>query len=182
MPKKRSTKKPDTGKPSKTKLYELDDVDHALLRHIMEYPEATFEALGKVVSLSKASVYQRYKKPAFQKALADMRAETWEVIKKGQNQAARTLIKLMRSKDDKIALDAAKTLLAPILNKGELTVHQVQEVIHRTRFGEGGQMERDTVTIPVKTESTLDLLEGVLSEDPKVSDTDDSATVPSGPE
>ena len=162
MPKKRSTKTGDKGKQSPTTNgYSLDEVDHTLLKHLIEYPKSSLEDLGKVVGLHKSSVHKRYHKPAFQKALQDMRAETWEIIKKAQNQASRALLKLTRSKDEKIALEAAKALLAPYLNKGEISVHQVQEIIHRTRFGEGGQMITDTVEIPKETPGdTLELLGG----------------------
>lgn len=160
MPKKRITKPPSEDKQSLTSSYELDEVDHKLLRHIMEYPQDSLSALGKVVGMNKTSVHARYKKPAFQRALAEMRAETWDIIKRGQNAAARALLKLAtNSKDEKVRLDAAKTLLGPILNKGELTVHNVQEIIHRTRFGEQGEMISDSITVEKTTpKNTIELL------------------------
>lgn len=179
-PKPKKTTTQTVTKRSGIDKYSLDELDHIMLKQLFEYPSTTFDELAVLVKRTKGSVIARYKKPAFQRAFAEIRAKTWDIIQKGQNQAARRLLKLVQDPDKRIALEAARLLMGPILNKGEIKINTVQEVIHRTRFGDQGQLISDSVEVAKETPAnTIDLI-GDEYANLEVPDSNDNATVPSG--
>jgi DNA-binding Lrp family transcriptional regulator len=139
--------------------YILDETDHKLLKHIIEFPQTSFKELGKIIGMSANGVRKRYKKPAFQKALEDIKSETWDLIRRAQNLAARRLMKLVQDSDKKVALRACELIMQPLLSKAEVEIKNVQEVIYRTRFGEQGQLISEKEEIEAETpKNTLELL------------------------
>ncbi len=139
--------------------FELDAIDHKMLKHIMEYPETTNVQLAAVAGIAESTVRLRYKKPAFQNALKDLRASTWDLIERAQNMAIRKLMKLIQDPDKRIALEAAKYVLKPKLDQAPVQINQLQEIIYRTRFGEDGAIISDRVEIEATTpKNSLELL------------------------
>lgn len=138
--------------------FRLDEVDHMLLKHLMEFPEATWKELGKLVDRHPKTVILRYKKPAFQNALKDLRAKTWDLVERAQNMAIRRLMKLIQSKDERVALEAAKYVLQPMVNTANVNVQQFQEMVYKADFGENGQIITSKAGVESAPENTLDLV------------------------
>lgn len=159
---------PSSGKVSKTASkgtetdkrgqFVLDEIDHNILKHLMEYPEATWKDLSVVAKLSVNAVKARYKKPAFQKALSDIRAKTLDLIERAQNQAIRRMMKLISSPSERIALEASKYVLNPLLNSAQVELKQFKEIVYKAEFGEGGQIISTKEGIEEAPSSTLELV------------------------
>lgn len=138
--------------------FRLDEIDHQILKHLMEFPEATWKELGLIVDRNPRTVQARYRKPSFQNALKDLRAKTWDLVERAQNMAIRRLMKLIQSKDERIALDAAKYVLQPMVNTANVNVQQFQEMVYKADFGENGQIITSKAGVESAPENTLDLV------------------------
>lgn len=140
--------------------YHLDDIDRVLLNQLREFPRTGLKELGEMVGFSAAGVKRRLDRPAFSKALERMSEETLSILVRAQRQAVLRMQQLIASKDEKIALEAAKSVLAPMLNKAEISLKQVEEVIHQVQLGEKGEIITNTIEVEAtKPKSTMDLLQ-----------------------
>lgn len=164
-PKRKGPPANDVPIPSKIKDLKpedltLDDVDKKMLKIIYEHPQLTQVEIAKLLGVSRSTVQNRYAKLSFQKAIADMHASTFDILKKAQRAAMQTLMRLATQRDDnKIALDAAKWLTQPMLAKAEINVNEVKEIIYSTRIAEGGILIKDKEIIE-NPKDTLELLQG----------------------
>lgn len=143
--------------------YELDQTDERIIQLLIEYPNITKTKLGEVLGVTRKTIHCRLRKPSVQRAMTDLRKNGIELIKDVQTQGIRRLRQLIQSKDEKIALDAARFVLLPVFNQGNLTVSQVQERVFRVQFGEGGQLFTDVQMVD-KEESKLKPLD-LLADD-----------------
>jgi len=147
-----------TGRDGVTKVKPLDDIDHKLLAALDKTPGITHKKLGELVGMSDTGVAKRYKKPAFQAALAEVNRDIWDLIIRGKKIAARNLIKLAGDSDKRIALEAAKLLFGPTLQDTNINIREIKEVIYRTKFGKAGELINEVEEIVGDPKDVLDLL------------------------
>lgn len=136
--------------------YSLDDVDKTLLKHKVKFPSITQKELGIIVGLTPQAVGLRLRKPAFIQALDDSLAATPTLLKLGQEAALRRLIKIVSSanSNDRSAIEAAKTLLAPLFMAGRdangFTGNDNEGVVFQTRIGSSGTLMREETHVPAE--------------------------------
>lgn len=125
--------------------YKLDNVDKMMLNILLEFPAITNEDLGKQVGLKADMARKRRVRPAFNKALDRALEPVDDILKRALPIAARKMLELTKCDDKKIAFEAAKCLLGPILNR--VTVdHNVQKMrVYKTELKSDGTIIRQLV-------------------------------------
>jgi len=121
--------------------YRLDNIDQLLIRQLAEYPESTIQDLAALIGYSRTGTRKRLDKPAIKKALSEIQKTTDEKLKKVSHTAIKRLTELIASDDEKIALDACKTVLA--LNSTRSAVSEgttTARVIYEVQFGRDGRL------------------------------------------
>lgn len=91
--------------------YRLTDRDKSVLELILQYPAIKSAEIAKVLKVKPQTVYNSKTKEAFKKALSEFEKPAKDLIKTAKVEAARVLIKQLRSPIPKIAQDAAKLIL-----------------------------------------------------------------------
>jgi len=136
--------------------YKLDNVDKAMLNVLIEFPAITNEALGKQVGLKAEMSRQRRIRPAFNKALDRAIEPVEDILRRALPIAARRLLELTKCDDKRIAYEAAKTLLGPILNR--VTVdHNVQTMkVFKTEVRSDGALMRTMIEEVIGGGDTVD--------------------------
>lgn len=132
-------------------LYALDDVDKKLLQFTAKYPDATDAELMRLTGLSRHILQKRMARPAYRVMLKRMHETTEDIIIRGQRTAAQRLVELCRSSNEKLALEAARILLNPMLNKHTTETKFSKELIFRSQIGKEGQMMQEVVQIEDET-------------------------------
>ncbi len=121
--------------------YRLDNIDQLLIRHLAEYPECTIQDLAALIRYSKTGTRKRLDKPALRKALSEIQQSTDEKLKRVSHTAIKRLTELIASGDERIALDACKTVLGlnSSRNAGSEGVTTAR-VIYEVQFGRDGRL------------------------------------------
>lgn len=127
--------------------FKIDKIDQDMLQFITEFPDADIDQISEHVKLSKSEVLKRSKRPIFIRYLNQITETLEETIQRAHKSAAKRLMTLTKSSNDRIALDACKTLLTPLLSKPSLGGKKLAEVIHRSYIGEQGQLIQDIIEI-----------------------------------
>ena len=150
-------------KPKKTKEkpkdwdeYKLDNVDRAMINVLLEFPAITNEDLGKQVGLKPYQARYRRIRPAFDKAWERAVEPVEDILKRALPIAARRMLELTKCDDKRIAYEAAKTLLGPILNR--VTVdHNIQTMkVFKTEVRSDGALVRTMVEEVIGGGDTVD--------------------------
>ena len=128
--------------------YEIDQKDRRILQVLVDHPDITNAALAKIVGLGVNTIGKRRNKPAFKKAYSDLMATTDDLMKRAQKMAARRLLALIKDPDKKIALEASKMALAPMMNKHSLDIKE--EIVFQTRIGSQGQLMQEVIEVDSK--------------------------------
>lgn len=125
--------------------YKIDSTDKAMINVLLEFPAITNEELGKQVGLSEKAARLRRKRPAFDKAWERAVEPVEDILKRALPIAARRMLELTKCDDKRIAYEAAKTLLGPILNR--VTVdHSVRTMkVFKTEVRSDGALMRTMV-------------------------------------
>ncbi len=121
--------------------YRLDSIDQILIRHLSEYPESTIQDLAVLINYSRTGTRKRLDRPAIKKALSEIHQTTDEKLKKVSHTAIKRLNELIASGDERIALDACKTVLG--LNSTRSAVSEgatTARVIYEVQFGRDGRL------------------------------------------
>lgn len=85
--------------------------DQLLLQTLLLNPGATDEEIGKKLSLSRVQVSRRKNKPEFRALLQKDYADVLRLFRDYKGRAARRVLELIESKDERVALRAASYLL-----------------------------------------------------------------------
>lgn len=152
----------DDGEEEKVHKYLLDELDRKIIKLIMDFPEMKRIDLAKEVGLSEGHLYKRIGRPSFKKFLADLLADTGEIMAKNATLASRKLAALINHADPNIALQAVRMALHPFLNTARLEFKNTQEIVYIAQFGGDGQIISDRKEIHAQTapKNTLELLTG----------------------
>lgn len=142
--------------------YKLDNVDKMMINILLEFPAITNEDLGKQVGLKADMARKRRLRPAFNKALDRALEPVEDILKRALPIAARKMLELTKCDDKKIAFEAAKCLLGPILNR--VTVdHNVQKMrVYKSEVRSDGTLVRQLVEEMIEgndpeTDTTIDV-------------------------
>lgn len=143
-----------------TKPYaQLDDFDNKILRMMIEYPEATYKDIATSTGnkLSAYQVSERVKRPAFKKALDDVRASAWDIICRAQGIAARKLMRWINSDDAKISLRAIEIALKPLIEAPPIiNNNSFYQMVHEVKFGEEGQIYKTVKSVGQDSQAQMD--------------------------
>lgn len=136
--------------------YKLDNLDRAMINILLEFPAITNEDLGKQVGLKYDATMRRRKRPAFDKAWERAVEPVEDILRRALPIAARRLLELTKCDDKRIAYEAAKTLLGPILNR--VTVdHNVQTMkVFKTEVRSDGALVRTMIEEVIGGGDTVD--------------------------
>ena len=146
--------------PDEVLDYELDKLDRAVLLHIASYPNDKQPQIAARFGISRIQLSKRMMRPVFKRAILELYKPAMEVLQETQKEAAKKIRELIRHEDPKIALEAARLALTPLLTQ-RVEVTQRQEVVYRTQIGEGGQIIQEKpqhYNANYNPKSTLELL------------------------
>lgn len=102
---------------------ELDDFDKALIKIIVEHPHLSKKQIAEVMNAPYDKVKYHTYKPVVKKTLNQFHSSAMELLTGAHNQAAMKIISLLQSKDQRVALEAAKTVLKNLLdNKIDMNI------------------------------------------------------------
>ena len=141
--------------------YQLDAIDQALLRQIVEYPESTVTELASLVNYSTTGVKKRLQKPSLRKAIAELQQTTDEALKGLAYLALKRFRELMMSQDEKVALDACKSIMA--LHDARQGVKNPAatsaRIIYEVQFGQDGRLFKQVTDMKDENQypTTLDI-------------------------
>jgi hypothetical protein len=122
-------------------MYRLDAIDHKIIEIFQENPLATHKEVAALLDLSKKQIELRMKKPGIRKRLDDMRSSVQQLIQRAQILGVKRLMQLMVSRDEWVALQASKAILAPLLNVGKIQVDQTnRSIVYEVQIGKEGQI------------------------------------------
>lgn len=125
--------------------FEIDEKDRRMLQVLVDHPDISNISMSKLVGMSPTTISRRKSKPAFVKAYRDLMATTDDLMKRAQKMAARRLLQFIKDPDKKIALEAMKMALSPLMNKHSLEIKE--EVIFQTRIGTQGQLMQEVIEV-----------------------------------
>lgn len=130
-----------------TSAYEVDKIDREMLQFITEFPDVSIEQIAKHVEISNSEVKHRTERPIFIRYLSQINESVEDIMERAQRAAAKKLMALTKSGNERIALDASRLILMPILSKNQIGNKKLAEVIHRSYIGEQGQLIQDIIEI-----------------------------------
>lgn len=136
-------------KPEKIGQWELDEVDREILKVMVDYPDISASDVAEAVNITPYQLKARQDRPSFRRAHEDLTATAEAYMKHVQASAVRKLHALVRDNDKKIALQAIKIALQPMLNKQEININQRREIVFRTKIGESGQLLQEVIEVEV---------------------------------
>ena len=141
--------------------YKLDQVDRQMLQILIEFPAITNEDLSKHVGLGAEQVRRRRVRPAFNKAYDRAIEPVEDILKRALPIAARKMLELTKSDDKRIAFEAAKCLLGPILNR--VTVeHSVPKMkVYKSEVRGDGTIVRSLVEELIEAPTDVIDVDGV---------------------
>lgn len=134
--------------PASEDPFEIDARDRMILQILVDHPDSTNNEIGKAIGVSNAAISKRRNKPAFKKAYADLMSTTDDLMARAQKMSARRLLTLIKDADKKIALEAMKLALSPLMNKHQVDIHK--EIIFQTRIGTQGQLMQEVIEVGSK--------------------------------
>jgi len=96
---------------------DLNAVDKEILRLKYTNRALTLTQIGNLLPtpISKVAVHYRTKKPKFKQIWDRLEQDVIWQLKEAQNKAITVILKTLHSKDEKLAFQAARTLIQPIL-------------------------------------------------------------------
>lgn len=140
-------------------LYSVDEFDTKLLQFSIENPETSMRVRADYMNCSETKIRDRINKPGYQRAAREMIATTWDILEESQKMAALAVQGLLKDENPDIVYKACKLLLQPFVNKGQIEVRNVQQVIHEVKFGKSGELISSQEEV-LAVENTTQLLLG----------------------
>lgn len=104
------------GRETLKKSTEIDDIDKELIRLKIENPSITKTALSEKLGVCRENIINRLDKDSVKKAIIELQKGALDILLEGQTKAARKLIKLLDSSDERIVLKAASEILKGVLS------------------------------------------------------------------
>lgn len=114
------------------KIEELSDLDKEILRLKYTNRKLSYKQIGQLLPkpLSLQAVHQRLNKPQMKKHWALLEEDIIWQIKNAQKKALIVILNTLNSRDPKLAFQAAKTILEPILaNCPDLLPERVESIM-----------------------------------------------------
>jgi hypothetical protein len=93
----------------------LNDTDKKVLTYCLEYPELKGKEIAKLLNINETHFSEIRNKPAFKKAYKLYTDKAIDIITNSKTEAAITLTKLLKSKNDNVRMNTAKSLLGDLL-------------------------------------------------------------------
>ena len=115
--------------PQKNKRPHIfDDIDKEILRLKLEKPTITLSDLSQRIGMSVNSIFKRTKDETFLKVMEDYQRTALQIVADAKERAARKLVKLLDSTDDRVAFQAAIALCADILPGSKVSVNHTGSI------------------------------------------------------
>ena len=135
----------------------LDEVDKELLRLKLEKPTISYSVLAEKIGMSLQHVFKRCKDETFQKALAEYQKHAIDIVRDAKQKAARKLVKLVDSSDERVSLQTCLALCADVLPGAKFNVAHSGAIniisgiprpeLSKATVAEDGSLEGDTIDI-----------------------------------
>lgn len=95
---------------------DLDEVDREIVKLILERKGIKNVEISKIIGMSAEMIGRRRNKFKVQRVLEQAQKPALDLLIEAQPMAARNIIKLSRSADERISLDASKQILKGVLS------------------------------------------------------------------
>jgi len=146
--------------------FTLDALDTKICEILYEFPATTYPQLAALTGATIKQIRWRLEKPAVRKKLENLSKTKEDLIKDAKVLGLKKLMRLMYSKDDWVALQACKIVLAGELMHGaKYTGESGVGIIFETQVGDQGQiiqtatrLEKKVPQIGPGQPTTLDLV------------------------
>lgn len=128
--------------------YNLDHIDREIVKYLLRDPGATNLEIAQLLNLSDAAISYRRRREVFQKALSEQLMGAPELFKKAQEMAIRRLMKIIQGTNDKLALEASKIFMLPLVQSqmpAQIAPPVEEVVIFKTRIGSTGAIIRESM-------------------------------------
>lgn len=120
--------------------YKLDEVDYQILQILLKMPGATQDKIGAELGYSRSVIGKRTRRPAFKAAIIEHTKKAVDHCEEVQAAAMRRLKALISNHDPEVALKAVKLALQPFFNTVNINSSNIDEIIYRVQFGDGGTL------------------------------------------
>jgi hypothetical protein len=97
--------------------FELNEVDYKILQLTLDYKELTDAKIAEIVGLSRMQVNKIKNKPAFRKVFLQYQMKAIDIILSAKTEAAIKMKRLIKSKDEHIAIKASENILGDDLKE-----------------------------------------------------------------
>lgn len=114
---KKGSKELKVPKSSNKEDYELNEVDYKILQLSLDYKELTDARIGEIVNLTGRQVNKIKNKPAFRKVFLQYQMKAIDIILSAKTEAAIKMKRLIKSKDERIAIKASENILGDDLKE-----------------------------------------------------------------
>lgn len=137
--------------------YEMSQRDNEILKLVLKFPKITNKDIAEAIGMSAQYVSNCRAKPVFIRAYDEQVKGLGEVLSDGQRMAVAVCMKYMQDPDPRVALVAAKILLA--VNHGPAMQTNIQNLnyTHSVRFGSSGEIIKETQVNDVAEGDVIDV-------------------------
>lgn len=125
-------------------LASLTENEKKVMHCMLRYPGMSASAVARNVGLDVSNVLDIQKDPHFAEMANLALAKTHTLTDKAQELALRRIISILLGPNDKLALEASKIVLFPLLARPQIEAG-TEKVIFKTRIGDGGEIQREMI-------------------------------------
>lgn len=114
-------------KTAQIKEYSLRPIEFKILELVLTYPEITDAEISKEVKITRSNINRIRHKPAF---IAEYNLRTdkaIDIIMKNKTNAVVTIVRKMKSKDERVSLKAAELIAGDLLDPKRVVINIVDK-------------------------------------------------------
>lgn len=125
-------------------LASLTENEKKVMHIMLRYPGMSASGIARQLDFSVDAVLDIQKDPHFAEVANLILAKTHALTDKAQELALRRIISILLGPNDKLALEASKIVLFPLLARPQIEAG-TEKVIFKTRIGDGGEIQREMI-------------------------------------
>ena len=122
----------------------LTENEKKVMHCMLRYPGMSASAIARQIDVEVDTVNTIQKDPHFAEVANLALAKTHTLTDKAQELALRRIISILLGPNDKLALEASKIVLFPLLARPQIEAG-TEKVIFKTRIGDGGEIQREMI-------------------------------------
>lgn len=120
---------PKVHKSSQKEDYELSEIDYKILQLSLDYNDLTDKQISEIVNLTREQVNKIKRKPAFKKVFEMYQKKAIDIIIGAKTEAAIKMKRLIKSKDERVALKASENILGDDLKEKTSDKQPIEVII-----------------------------------------------------